>query len=155
INPSSSSTSSSTVNLDTSSTPSTLTTASTATAQEIDIPKLQRQIRSRYKALCSTIGVRPRLYTATGEEEGDTENIVNIGGGMGDEEGTGADGERGGRRGNADGAGGDDGNGGAGGDGDDDVRMSATGARGRGFIPVWKLDEKGEKKKVTNMDLSF
>ncbi len=28
---------------------------------ELDIPKLFRQIRSRYKALCATLGVRPTL----------------------------------------------------------------------------------------------
>lgn len=28
---------------------------------ELDIPKLFRRIRSRYKALCSTLGVRPTL----------------------------------------------------------------------------------------------
>lgn len=30
-------------------------------ASELDIPKLFRQIRSRYKALCATLGVRPTL----------------------------------------------------------------------------------------------
>ncbi|RDB19310.1 Oral cancer-overexpressed protein 1 [Hypsizygus marmoreus] len=30
-------------------------------AAEVDIPKLFRQIRSRYKILCSTLGVRPSL----------------------------------------------------------------------------------------------
>ncbi|KAJ1303860.1 hypothetical protein OPQ81_008279 [Rhizoctonia solani] len=31
---------------------------------QIDIVRLYSQIRSRYKALCSTLGVRPRLVTA-------------------------------------------------------------------------------------------
>lgn len=31
------------------------------TAADLDIPKLFRQIRSRYKALCSTLGVKPSL----------------------------------------------------------------------------------------------
>ncbi|EMD31190.1 hypothetical protein CERSUDRAFT_163378 [Gelatoporia subvermispora B] len=30
-------------------------------ASDLDIPKLFRQIRSRYKALCATLGVRPTL----------------------------------------------------------------------------------------------
>ncbi|TFK69912.1 DUF1715-domain-containing protein [Pluteus cervinus] len=33
---------------------------------EVDIEKLFRQIRSRYKALCSTLGVRPSLRAADG-----------------------------------------------------------------------------------------
>lgn len=35
---------------------------------EIDISKLQRQIRSRYKALCASLGVRPTLRTGTGND---------------------------------------------------------------------------------------
>lgn len=31
------------------------------TSSDLDIPKLFRQIRSRYKALCATLGVRPSL----------------------------------------------------------------------------------------------
>lgn len=31
---------------------------------DLDIPKLFRQIRSRYKLLCSTVGVRPTLRAA-------------------------------------------------------------------------------------------
>jgi hypothetical protein len=31
---------------------------------DLDIPKLFRQIRSRYKALCSTLGVKPSLRAA-------------------------------------------------------------------------------------------
>ncbi|KIY49272.1 DUF1715-domain-containing protein, partial [Fistulina hepatica ATCC 64428] len=33
-------------------------------SEETDIPKLFRQIRSRYKALCSTLNVRPSLRVA-------------------------------------------------------------------------------------------
>lgn len=33
---------------------------------EVDIPKLFRQIRSRYKLLCATLGVRPTLRAADG-----------------------------------------------------------------------------------------
>jgi len=38
--------------------------ASDPASDEIDIPKLLRQIRSRYKVLCSSLGVRPRLQSA-------------------------------------------------------------------------------------------
>ncbi|KAH8836057.1 DUF1715-domain-containing protein [Flagelloscypha sp. PMI_526] len=34
---------------------------SSVEASEMDIPKLFRQIRSRYKALCSSVGVKPSL----------------------------------------------------------------------------------------------
>ena len=33
-------------------------------SSELDLPKLLRQIRSRYKVLCASLGVRPRLYSA-------------------------------------------------------------------------------------------
>lgn len=37
---------------------------------EVDIPKLFRQIRARYKTLCATLGVRPSLRaTGTGFRE--------------------------------------------------------------------------------------
>ena len=35
-------------------------------AAELDIPRLFRQIRSRYKLLCATLGVRPALRAADG-----------------------------------------------------------------------------------------
>ena len=38
--------------------------ASDPASEELDIPKLLRQIRSRYKVLCSSLGVRPRLQSA-------------------------------------------------------------------------------------------
>lgn len=34
---------------------------SSDSSSDLDIPKLFRQIRSRYKALCSSLGVRPSL----------------------------------------------------------------------------------------------
>ncbi|OCH90402.1 DUF1715-domain-containing protein [Obba rivulosa] len=37
------------------------TNPSVTEASDLDIPKLFRQIRSRYKALCATLGVRPTL----------------------------------------------------------------------------------------------
>jgi len=36
-------------------------------ASDLDIPKLFRQIRSRYRALCATLGVRPSLRIAQGD----------------------------------------------------------------------------------------
>ncbi|KAF9055689.1 hypothetical protein BJ165DRAFT_1427994 [Panaeolus papilionaceus] len=123
--------------------PSSTSSDTVSPGSEIDIPKLQRQIRSRYKALCSTIGVRPRVHTASDSNpdsqdgvEDELDSLAKQGQGSRVEgnnvEGGGQGAEEGG-----------------------DMRMSATGARGKGFIPVWKVDEKGEKKKVTNMDLSF
>ncbi|EKM51033.1 uncharacterized protein PHACADRAFT_212934 [Phanerochaete carnosa HHB-10118-sp] len=46
---------------------------SAAEPSELDIPKLFRQIRSRYKALCATLGVRPTLRAggAAGSPDGD------------------------------------------------------------------------------------
>ncbi|KAG6817238.1 hypothetical protein H0H87_011295 [Tephrocybe sp. NHM501043] len=38
---------------------------------DMDFPKLFRQIRSRYKALCSTLGVRPSLRYADRSQERD------------------------------------------------------------------------------------
>ncbi|KAJ7597701.1 DUF1715-domain-containing protein [Mycena floridula] len=38
--------------------------SSTDTESGVDIPRLFRQIRSRYKVLCSTLGVRPTLRAA-------------------------------------------------------------------------------------------
>ncbi|KAH9847768.1 DUF1715-domain-containing protein [Lenzites betulinus] len=35
-------------------------------SSEVDIPKLFRQIRSRYKLLCATLGIRPTLRAADG-----------------------------------------------------------------------------------------
>ena len=38
----------------------------TGSEAELDIPRLFRQIRSRYKLLCATLGVRPTLRAADG-----------------------------------------------------------------------------------------
>ncbi|KAI0631383.1 DUF1715-domain-containing protein [Trametes polyzona] len=40
--------------------------SATSGGPEVDIPKLFRQIRSRYKLLCSTLGVRPTMRAADG-----------------------------------------------------------------------------------------
>jgi hypothetical protein len=56
--------------------PSAAAVASGAT-EEIDISKLQRQIRSRYKALCASLGVKPTLRAtdADSNEDGGTPGI--------------------------------------------------------------------------------
>jgi hypothetical protein len=41
--------------------PSSSPAASQEAEAEVDIPRLFRQIRSRYKALCAIVGVRPTL----------------------------------------------------------------------------------------------
>ncbi|KAK7023835.1 DUF1715-domain-containing protein [Favolaschia claudopus] len=41
-------------------------------ASELDILKLSRQIQSRYKALCSTLGLKPGLIRASGSSEAAT-----------------------------------------------------------------------------------
>lgn len=44
---------------------------------ELDIPKLFRQIRSRYKALCATLGVRPSLRASeVGDAAGDRDEML-------------------------------------------------------------------------------
>ncbi|KIJ07489.1 hypothetical protein PAXINDRAFT_102938 [Paxillus involutus ATCC 200175] len=43
---------------------------------EVDISKLQRQIRSRYKALCASLGVRPTLRASGADDAGVEEEIT-------------------------------------------------------------------------------
>ena len=53
---------------------------SAAGPSDLDIPKLFRQIRSRYKALCATLGVRPTLRAggpATQDERDDPADSPN------------------------------------------------------------------------------
>ena len=45
--------------------PSSASTLKENNEADIDISKLQRQIRSRYKALCSRLGVRSRIRAAS------------------------------------------------------------------------------------------
>ncbi|KAH7924469.1 DUF1715-domain-containing protein [Leucogyrophana mollusca] len=47
--------------------------AESSSNEELDISKLLRQIRSRYKALCASLGVRPTLRAAQVAEAGDEE----------------------------------------------------------------------------------
>jgi hypothetical protein len=49
--------------------------ANPAEEADLDIPRLLRLIRSRYRALCAALGVRPRLHAA--------EDVVSGGGGGG------------------------------------------------------------------------
>ena len=42
------------------------------TASSLDISRLLRQIRSRYKALCSTLGVHPRLRSSSKSADEET-----------------------------------------------------------------------------------
>ncbi|KAF9225257.1 DUF1715-domain-containing protein [Gyrodon lividus] len=44
---------------------------SAASAGEVDVSKLQRQIRSRYKALCASLGVRPTLRVGGTDDAGE------------------------------------------------------------------------------------
>jgi hypothetical protein len=61
--------------------------SSSSTNTDVDIQKLQRQIRSRYKALCSALSVRPRVRVATSsvpeleQEESDVTDLPEMGGG--------------------------------------------------------------------------
>jgi hypothetical protein len=49
---------------------STATDGASANNEDLDIAKLLSQIRSRFKALCSTLGVSPRLRAmASGEDQ--------------------------------------------------------------------------------------
>ncbi|KAF4573521.1 LTO1 complex adapter protein [Pleurotus pulmonarius] len=55
--------------------------SSTSSSADVDIPKLFRQIRSRYKILCSTLGVKPSLRSADGtpsEEDFGQEDRSNL-----------------------------------------------------------------------------
>lgn len=44
-------------------------------ASDLDIPKLFRQIRSRYKALCAILGVRPTLRSGGASSPAQDENL--------------------------------------------------------------------------------
>ena len=67
--------------------PSSASTLKENNEADIDISKLQRQIRSRYKALCSCLGVRPRMRVASdsdastapdGEEEDVDAGVLSV-----------------------------------------------------------------------------
>ncbi|KAF8902206.1 hypothetical protein CPB84DRAFT_1659155, partial [Gymnopilus junonius] len=49
--------------------PSDTSAHSEEDSEELDIPKLLRQIQTRYKVLCSSLGVRPRLLSAENLED--------------------------------------------------------------------------------------
>ncbi|KAJ3500045.1 hypothetical protein NLJ89_g9964 [Agrocybe chaxingu] len=101
-------------------------TNANAEENELDISKLQRQIRSRYKALCSSLGVRPRLLSA------EIAALDREDGSASPREDTGMDLDL------------DSGDG-----------MGKRVAKGSA-IPVWKIDNAtGARKAVTNQDLNF
>ncbi|THU97412.1 hypothetical protein K435DRAFT_721908 [Dendrothele bispora CBS 962.96] len=50
--------------------PSTIASTASSSETEIDIPKLFRQVSSRYKALCSTLGVRPGIRASSSSSLG-------------------------------------------------------------------------------------
>jgi len=60
------------------------TVASTDGSEELDIQKLFRQIRSRYKALCATLGVRPNLRATEPGEEDALSEIMQVDGSVAD-----------------------------------------------------------------------
>ena len=107
-----------------------------SSSQEIDISKLQRQIRSRYKALCSCLSVPPRIQlvsTAPPPLDGGTvplpESSIEA---ELDTQKDDLDLSR-----------------------PSSIRLPNRIAPGSA-IPVWKIDQKsGLKSAVTNMDLSF
>ncbi|KAH9486161.1 hypothetical protein JR316_0000225 [Psilocybe cubensis] len=100
-------------------------------SSELDVTKLLRQIRSRYKMLCTSLGVRPRLRSSTDLAANDDKNNIEDAG-MSDD------------------------------DASRDVRtperpgstLPQRVAPGSA-IPVWKIDNAGVKKPVTNQDLDF
>ncbi|KIJ66508.1 hypothetical protein HYDPIDRAFT_109553 [Hydnomerulius pinastri MD-312] len=48
-------------------------TQSASSVEEVDISRLQRQIRSRYKALCASLGVRPTLRSSGTDDAGEAD----------------------------------------------------------------------------------
>ena len=106
--------------------PSSASTLKESNEADIDISKLQRQIRSRYKVLCSCLGVRPRMRVASSSESGVSTAPD------GEEEDVDTDVLSGSQ--------------------DDSENRTVQGSS----IPVWKFDQtSGMRTKVTNMDLSY
>ncbi|KAF4611927.1 hypothetical protein D9613_004366 [Agrocybe pediades] len=103
--------------------------ASEGAGADLDISKLFRQIRSRYKILCSSLGVRPRLSSSS-------EASAALLDGAGPSADMDVDDE----------------------DDEKREASSSTASRVtplRSSIPVWKIDSSGVKKPVTNEDLNF
>ncbi|PPQ76689.1 hypothetical protein CVT26_004473 [Gymnopilus dilepis] len=93
-------------------------------SEELDIPKLLRQIRSRYKVLCSSLGVRPRLVSAeTLDDQGQADDIQM------DDASNAQDGSL--------------------------LQSRSQRVAPGSSIPVWKIDNAGIRKPVTNQDLNF
>ena len=93
-------------------------------SEELDIPKLLRQIRSRYKVLCSSLGVRPRLVSAESlDGQGQADDIQM------DDASNAQDGSL--------------------------LQSRSQRVAPGSSIPVWKIDNAGMRKPVTNQDLNF
>ncbi|KAF8893719.1 hypothetical protein CPB84DRAFT_1682878 [Gymnopilus junonius] len=104
--------------------PSDTSAHSEEASEELDIPKLLWQIRSRYKVLCSSLGVRPRLLPAESlEDQGQKEDAQMVDATIGQDSPP----------------------------SQVDPQRVAPGSS----IPVWKLDNAGVRKPVTNHDLNF
>ncbi|PPQ69476.1 hypothetical protein CVT25_002040 [Psilocybe cyanescens] len=111
-------------------------------SSEMDISKLLRQIRSRYKMLCTSLGVRPRLRSSSelaSSSNDDSKNNDIEDAEMSDE-------EQGNANANAHTA-------------EQQQRRPGSTLSPRvapgSAIPVWKIDNAGLKKPVTNQDLDF
>jgi len=50
--------------------------SSTDAGSELDIPQLLSRIRSRYKVLCASLGVRPTLRAARSDQPTDSEDVA-------------------------------------------------------------------------------
>ena len=50
--------------------------SSTDAGSELDIPQLLSRIRSRYKVLCASLGVRPTLRAARSDQPTDSEEVA-------------------------------------------------------------------------------
>ncbi|KAF5312537.1 hypothetical protein D9619_002470 [Psilocybe cf. subviscida] len=102
--------------------------SATDASSEFDVVRLVRQIRSRYKILCASLGVRPRLQPAEVDSEQPTDLDADMTMESDTDSGIVKSGES--------------------------VALKQRVAPGSS-IPVWKLDRTGAKRPVTNQDLDF
>lgn len=61
--------------------------SSTDKSSDLDISQLLSRIRSRYKVLCSSLGVRPTLRASLSDQAADNEEMADSDGGRGKESG--------------------------------------------------------------------
>lgn len=69
-----------------SASPSASPPSAAESTTDVDIPKLFRQIRSRYKLLCASLAIRPSLRATEGDEgntpaqvpDGESENVTGV-----------------------------------------------------------------------------